>query len=308
MKLHQHADFRDFINIVAKEKAIRDVIIEKDYWVTVALHALHHSEFKDCFIFKGGTSLSKGWNLIDRFSEDIDLLLIGDELGKSKKRDLMKRIEAFIGGLDGLEFDPDNRDNRSGPHSRTSCFKYKVHTSGAFGSILPYIKIEMGFRGGSEPNISRKIQSYLGEVFESKGQEHIAINIKAIELNLLAPQRTLVEKLYAIFSAYHSNSIVPKLRHYYDVYKLLELKDVADYIGTSEYLELKKNVEEFSIENWPDSPVPKMNELQITLAFNPSDDIRNQLNSAYNSSDLFYGTKPTFDEIIIRIRSFQSRF
>ncbi len=161
MLLHNHTDFTSFVGIVANDLGIRDVIIEKDYWVTYVLHELRSSVFKNSFIFKGGTSLSKGWNLIDRFSEDIDLLLVGNGLGGKNKRVLHKKIQRFVASLPGLSYDQHNINNRSGDESRTCCFRYESHLAGELGALLPYIKLEMGFRGGNEPTETRQIQSLI---------------------------------------------------------------------------------------------------------------------------------------------------
>ncbi len=93
MFLSEHPDFKDLIGQVAGRMGVRNAIVEKDYWVTLALYHLAHSEFKDEFIFKGGTSLSKAFKLIKRFSEDVDLLFI--DIGK-KKRTRLEKIRDFI--------------------------------------------------------------------------------------------------------------------------------------------------------------------------------------------------------------------
>jgi predicted nucleotidyltransferase component of viral defense system len=74
MILHKNKeDFQDLVNITAEFFEIPEVYVEKDYWVTYILKNLSSSEYKDNVVFKGGTSLSKAYKLIDRFSEDIDL-------------------------------------------------------------------------------------------------------------------------------------------------------------------------------------------------------------------------------------------
>jgi len=77
MKLYEHPDFEQAILRTAKhfgERGLRAAVIEKDYYVTEALRIISVTA-GDKVIFKGGTSLSKGWNLIQRFSEDIDIFL-----------------------------------------------------------------------------------------------------------------------------------------------------------------------------------------------------------------------------------------
>jgi hypothetical protein len=69
--LHNHAQFADLIRIVASEKGIDPALVEKDYWIMHCLYGLQQLGLK--FELKGGTSLSKGYQIIDRFSEDIDI-------------------------------------------------------------------------------------------------------------------------------------------------------------------------------------------------------------------------------------------
>ena len=74
--LHDHAQFKDLIEIVGKEKAISPVLIEKDYWIMHAMWGLLQQKFK--LELKGGTSLSKGFDIIHRFSEDLDIRIEPD--------------------------------------------------------------------------------------------------------------------------------------------------------------------------------------------------------------------------------------
>ena len=129
-----------------------------------------------------------------------------------------------------------------------------------------------------------------------------------MEMPLLHPRRTLVEKLFALYSAYESGKIAGKTRHYYDVFRLLALSDVATFLGTAEYNELKESVAAFSRDNWPDAPVPDGNKLEGAAAFHPAGTLRAQIEQEYVRSDIYYGTKPSFTEIAERIYTFQEKF
>src|SRR3990170_4305956 len=102
--LHQRADFTDLLVTVGESTGAGAALVEKDYWVTEGLRATADAFF-DGVVFKGGTSLSKAWGLIKRFSEDIDLLIRSDgELKSGGARDrYMKDIEAAVSEVDGLE-------------------------------------------------------------------------------------------------------------------------------------------------------------------------------------------------------------
>jgi len=96
VSLHERRDFRDLLLIVGERSGAGAAIVEKDYWVTEALRVISR-EFGDGVVFKGGTSLSKGWHLISRFSEDIDLLIRTSDGESHGQRDrYMKEIDEAV--------------------------------------------------------------------------------------------------------------------------------------------------------------------------------------------------------------------
>lgn len=95
MNLHQNKDlFIDAVNFTAQQMDIPPVYIEKDYWITYALYTIFHSEIGSQTIFKGGTSLSKCYGLIERFSEDIDLVVVHS--GEETDNQLKKKIKTIL--------------------------------------------------------------------------------------------------------------------------------------------------------------------------------------------------------------------
>lgn len=93
MKLHENANlFRQAVQITAQQMGIADIYVEKDYWVTLALHIIFHNEIGSEAVFKGGTALSKCFGIIERFSEDIDLVVLNKEgeAGNQLKKKLKK--------------------------------------------------------------------------------------------------------------------------------------------------------------------------------------------------------------------------
>ena len=94
MILHNDKEiFNELIETTAGVLGIPAVFIEKDYWVTYILNKLSKSTYKETAIFKGGTSLSKAYKIIDRFSEDIDLAIITDGIDGNAVKRLIKNIE-----------------------------------------------------------------------------------------------------------------------------------------------------------------------------------------------------------------------
>ena len=99
MKLHENKElFKDAIIATSQLKNIAEIYVEKDYWVTLALHSIFSNEIGKSCIFKGGTALSKCNRLIDRFSEDIDIVLLKQEKESSNQlKNKLKKITKIVG-------------------------------------------------------------------------------------------------------------------------------------------------------------------------------------------------------------------
>lgn len=158
--LHNHEDFKYFIIETAHQVNLSEFIVEKDYWVTYLLKNLVKSEFANEFVFKGGTCLSKAYNLIERFSEDIDLLMLETEKTQSKtqKEKRLVALREYINGLDDLTY---TTGNRSALYAAFR-FCFPTTSTNITGSVGKEILLEPGFRGGTVPEIEKKtITSYV---------------------------------------------------------------------------------------------------------------------------------------------------
>ena len=154
--LHNHEDFKYFIIETAHQVNLSEFIVEKDYWVTYLLKNLVKSEFANEFVFKGGTCLSKAYNLIERFSEDIDLLMLETEKTQSKtqKEKRLVALREYIDSLEGLNCDKTNSKRAQ----LYAAFKFIFPTvsTNITDSVGKEILLEPGFRGGTVPEIEKK--------------------------------------------------------------------------------------------------------------------------------------------------------
>ena len=146
-----------------RPRGLREAIIEKDYYVTEALRIITAAA-GDKVIFKGGTSLSKGWNLIQRFSEDIDIFFdptsFGLPLGKRGIDRELKKLRQNIGQHPGLTF-LDQESQTIGGFGRNDRFEYKQHFAGT-GEISNRVFVEAGTASGREPTDQVRLLSYVG--------------------------------------------------------------------------------------------------------------------------------------------------
>ena len=259
--LHEHADFKTLVDLTARELKIEEPsLVEKDYWIMHSLYGLKSIELE--FELKGGTSLSKGYGLIHRFSEDIDiriepdLKVVGFEVfsgknhDKEKHRDSRRRFYEWLtqflkGKIRGIE--DVTRDSAFDDEHKWRNAGIRLHYSASFpsaGGLKDGILLEVGF-DRTAPNASKDISSWAFD--RAKASSVDLIDNKALQIPCYEPRYTFVEKLQAVvrkYRLYKEGGAVqlPRnfLRHYYDLYQLIDLLSVQAFIGTEEYETFKK--------------------------------------------------------------------
>lgn len=227
----QRADFRALIDDTSRAMGIRAAYIEKDYWVTELLRSVAAPIMGNdarpetlVAVFKGGTSLSKAYGLIQRFSEDVDILLAGPDLTGGARDRALKELGRRAGadlGLPVTELEKDRGVKRN--------FGYEYPKLYTADVISPRLRLEMGFRGGPSPNALKEVRSYIA----AHAATHLRIGpetfeeFAAVRVAVLAPERTLLEKLMCLHAASQraeegdSSELRRCVRHYYDVLQLL---------------------------------------------------------------------------------------
>ena len=241
--LHARRDFGQLIGLVAAERRIDPVLVEKDYWLMHCLWGLQAQGLR--FELKGGTSLSKGFGIIHRFSEDIDIRVeppASLEVKTGRHHDRAAHIEsrrAFydwlageirIPGIVAAERDADFDDEKL----RSAGIRLVYPTAlGSLQGIKSGVLLEVGF-DDTAPNRPVTISSWAYEAAVSRGVA--VIDNRAAGVPCYAPTHTFVEKLQTLSTKYRSlpetGRLPPNfLRHYYDVYCLLGQPEVLAYIG-----------------------------------------------------------------------------
>ena len=311
--LHERDDFADLLTTVGESTGAGAALVEKDYWVTEALRAIAASYFQGV-VFKGGTSLSKAWSLIQRFSEDIDLLVRSEGAGLETRgaRDrYMKAIEETVGGINGLTSVRDDARSERGI-SRTVIFAYEPQAPAREG-LRPTIMVEMGIRGGPHPTEVRTLQSILAVVLAETGIEDEST--APFEMTVLDPRRTLVEKLFAIHCACELwtegriTALQRQARHLSDIYSLLGDPEIAEFAGGAGYQALIPEIDEIGRTYFPrDHRTPADMSFSESRSLNPDGELRAAIDAEYRRSEfLFYGPFPELDEIYRRLEEFRRR-
>ena len=227
MKLHNNKErFYEAITATSTMFGIEPALVEKDYFVTLFLRKA--VERIPGLVFKGGTSLSKCYNLIDRFSEDIDLTLDDEHFTQSKKRNSIKALIAVCDEL-GLEL-INKKTIEKHTHGNFNCYDIRYPIIFPSEDVKTELKVEMTYIQKCYPHEQGKAISYIGEFFAKNGNGRVVAEyeLDAFTVQVQSLERTLVDKVFAICDYYLSKNTVRNSRHIYDILKLLTKVDVSD--------------------------------------------------------------------------------
>ncbi|MBI3818642.1 MAG: nucleotidyl transferase AbiEii/AbiGii toxin family protein [Planctomycetes bacterium] len=318
MKLCQHPDFEQAILQAAEHfraRGISAALIEKDYYVTEALRVIT-TTCGDKVIFKGGTSLSKGWNLIQRFSEDIDLFLdplaFNPPLGAKAINRELKRLRDTVAQHPGLTFLTDESKTIGG-FGRMDRFAFTQHFGG-IGSIANRVLIESGTASGREPTERRMLQSFVGQFLDENRQTLSTDDEIPFSMRLLHFRRTFIEKMFAIHGKVEllkrdNRRIGGYARHYYDLYQLAGQAEVHAMLRSDEYEQIKADYDLISRTHFARDYFPP-----VGMTFSDSDalfppaELVAVLSQDYEEQCriLCYGAAPSWSEIMARLENIRS--
>ncbi len=241
----------------AEQMRIDARAVEKDYWATEVLRAATTSlNDPGALVFKGGTSLAKAFGLIERFSEDIDVLVITDATGNALRREL-RGIADSASRLIGL---PHRREREGRGYLNA---RYPTPTPALTPFLTTGVLLELGSRGGPAPNERRTVEPMVARTAAALDPDalHEFDDLTGFPVTVLAPERTLAEKLAFL----HHRAEVRDLaalrrgaRHLYDVTMLLRAERVREALPPGRMAELMLDIDARSASaGWPFTPRPE---------------------------------------------------
>ena len=238
MKLHHDIKlFSDTLRAASQHLDIKLEFVEKDYWITLVLSRLAKSKYIDESVFKGGTSLSKGYNLIERFSEDVDIAIINDK-GKTGNeiKTIIRTIEKEI-TPDLTELQMEGVTSK-GSRFRKSVFEYVTTEKGNANNKLI---VEINSFANPFPYKRLTIQSMVFDfLMQTKNEKYIEqFNLQSFEVNVLSKEQTLLEKLVSLirfsFKENTIESLSEKIRHFYDLYYLMKNSECIEFVASDSF-------------------------------------------------------------------------
>lgn len=249
MKLHENKEiFRQAILSTAAHFKIAPVFIEKDYWVTYVLKNLSQSKHKDKVVFKGGTSLSKAYRVINRFSEDIDLAIIGaDEFSGNVIKKLIKEVqdETTKGLTEIIIADITSK----GSKFRKTVFEYpRIILDTNFGQATDKLLVEINSFANPHPYSEMSIQSIIADFLVQTDKKNVVDDneLNVFNINVLGLERTFTEKILSLVRASYAENPMKELsdrvRHIYDLHFIVNKESMKEFIASKAFHKTIKEV------------------------------------------------------------------
>ena len=312
----------------AAQLGMSKAIVEKDFWVCWSLKQLFAlPSFGEQLIFKGGTSLSKAYNVIHRFSEDVDLSIDREQLGfvgdrdpedpnlsGNKQKKLLQELEAaaeeavrvrllteiqkaFGSRLEQsftLSVDPNN--------PQTILFAYPTLAESDAGYVKPVVRFEFGARGVQLPAEHIEIAPYLHQAFPDLLIDAL------VGVKVLGVERTFWEKATILHMLFHQDATKPLAdrmsRHYYDMAQLIGHEAKKRALGKLDLLtQVAHHKSVFFKSAWANYDEAKLGSLRLV----PNANLAAALRKDYaGMREMIIGDAPKFDEIIATIEAFET--
>ena len=313
---------------IGNQLGLHPISVEKDLWVTSVLQVLFSLSYAECLVFKGGSSLSKVWNLINRFSEDIDIAvdrrLFGVEGYITKKQmkklrkesslfvkeklaiDLKTKLDEFeIGEFCKVEPQPDGEGDGTYPEPR----KIFIHYETAFNdNVQQYVEssvmLEMGARSLMEPISKEKVRSLI------ESNSPMSTTLTDCDILTAMPQKTFIEKiflLHELFSTDGCASANRKSRHLYDLESMMDEPFALSAIHDED---LWENIRHHRSVFTPIRGIDYAAPIKENLKLIPPIQYRNIWEDDYNAmqEQMVYGQSLSFEELLSRMSELQNRF
>jgi hypothetical protein len=315
MILHLNKEnFIKAIEVTAANMGIKAIYIEKDYWVTYALFAIFNNEIGKDTVFKGGTALSKCYNMIERFSEDIDLVVLRragetDSKLKSKLKAISTVVETVL-----PEVTIEGITNKMGMNRKTA-HAYNKAFKGDYGQVRDEIILESTWLGNYEPYTIKSIVSFVGQMMVDNKQSDIAKEngLLPFDLLVLEPVRTICEKIMSLvrfsYSKNPKDDLKKKIRHIYDLHQLLKQDVFSKFFHSTAFDEMLLKVANDDVLSFRNNNKWLNHHPNEALIFKDLEIVWRELKITYKGDfkNLVYGELPKDDAVLETLKMIRER-
>lgn len=316
MNLHTNKQlFQDAVIAAAQQYNTAEIYIEKDYWVTVALYAIFHEPIGTEAVFKGGTALSKCHKLIERFSEDVDMVVLNNK-GESGNQ-LKNKLKAITDAVSAIipEVEVEGVTNKKGMIRKTAHQYNRQNFSGSYGQVREQIIVEATWLGSSDPYIMAEVSCYVTEMMKATDQTQIIeqYNMQPFTVKVLSKERTFCEKIMSLvrFSQTQEpyTDLANKIRHIYDVHLMLKNEEVAAFFNSADFDKLLIQVGKDDMVSFKNNNAWLQNHPAEAIVFSNPDDTWDKIRNTYRTTfkELVLGVMPAEADLITTLKKIHLR-
>lgn len=265
-------------------------------------------------VFKGGTALSKCFNLIERFSEDIDLVVFRRE-GETDSK-LKSKLKAISTVVDAVlpELTMEGITHKMGMNRKTA-HSYNKEFKGDYGQVRDVIVVEATWLGYYEPYTSKSVVSFIGQMMLDNNQFDIAKENGLLPFDIIAlePTRTICEKIMSLVRfSYGENpmyDLKKKIRHTYDLHQLLKQDEFLKFVQSTAFDKMLLKVANDDVASFKNNNQWLVNHPNEALIFKDLENVWNELKTIYNSDfkNLVYGEFPKEEAILKTLKTIRDR-
>jgi hypothetical protein len=313
MRLHENTElFKEAVSLTSQKTELKKIFIEKDYWVTHVLQSVFQDPLGSEIIFKGGTSLQKCFSMIQRFSEDIDLVIL--RKGTESSNQLTTKLRKIGKIVNGIlpEVYVENFTHKRGMIRKTA-HEYRKEFIEEYGQVKDFVAVEATWLGYFEPYTKAKVSSFIYDMMIGSGQAELVkeYGMEPFEVLVLEPKRTLCEKIMSLVRfSYTEDSMSDlglKIRHCYDLTKMLEDSELSEFFDSDDFDKMLLKVANDDIVSFKNNNKWLVHRPEKALIFSDTDNVWLELKKVYNSGfrNLVFGKLPDEKEVLatlIRIR------
>lgn len=310
MKLHENIElFREAIIETSAELKIPREFVEKDYWICQILQRLSRQEKSVLTVWKGGTSLAKAYNMINRFSSDVDIAILSERLSPNQLKKLVARVDHdSTVDLKTMENEDTIKNNR---------FRKTYHE---YNTVLPtgkksldflgrYVIFEINTYGNPYPYERKTVKPFITEMMQRRGLADMIteLDMESFELNVLDKRQTMCEKIVSLIRFSFENDPIAglssKIRHFYDLHYMVADEECQEFLKT----DFPKNLLDLIAHDkakFDRPPLWKDADIHTSILFTDFDGAWKVLAPKYKSElgELTYGELPDTEEISMSMK------
>ncbi len=315
MNLHlEPVAFEQYIQLAAQHFGLLDIFIEKDYWLCTVLQRLAQHPYADLCVFKGGTSLSKAYNMLERFSEDIDLALLAQGMSSNQAKNRISKVSKDITQhipervIEGI--------TSKGSEFRKTLHEYPVLIPEIPGTQMnSFLLLEINCFGTPHPYQPMPISCFIADFLTENSRQDLInrFHLEPSTVQVLKPERTFCEKILALTRAsYHQTPIIQlqnKIRHAFDLHMMMQTQYLKQFVNSDDLNDMLLLVQKDENDNRTNQAEWNTRPLKDALIFQDDHSLWKALEKTYLTSfaPMVYGILPEFKQVRISIQKLKHR-